>query len=237
MPRILPAKSLVCSSRLERRLRSIGRRRIAGCDEAGRGALVGPLVAAAVILNPEADIPGLNDSKKIPPAHRTRLADRIRATAVAFSIVFIEAEEVDRLNVYQASRQAMLRALKLLSPRPDSVLPDFILPDFILTDAMPLPPAAGPHYALIHGDARSHTIAAASILAKVARDEHMQHLDRRYPGYQMAKNKGYGTREHREGIERLGPCPEHRRTFRPVRDIVSAGRLPISPQLLIPTDA
>ncbi len=229
MPRILPAKSLVCSSRLEDRLRSIGRRRIAGCDEAGRGALVGPLVAAAVILNPEADIPGLNDSKKISPAHRTRLADRIRATAVAFSIVFIEAEEVDRLNVYQASRQAMLRALKSLSPRPD-----FALPDFILTDAMPLPPAAGPHYALIHGDARSHTIAAASILAKVARDEHMQHLDRRYPGYQMAKNKGYGTREHREGIERLGPCPEHRRTFRPVLDFLSAGRLPIPPPAAYP---
>ena len=226
MPRLLPAKALVCSSRLERRLRHVGWERVAGCDEAGRGALVGPLTAAAVILNPKLDpteeITGLDDSKKIPPLKRERMAEIIRATAIAYSIIFIEAEEVDHLNVYQASRQAMLRALEALSPRPD----------FILTDAMLLPPAAGPHYALIHGDARSHTIAAASILAKVARDEHMQHLDQRYPGYLMGKNKGYGTREHREAIERLGPCPEHRRTFRPVLDMVSAGRLPV-----ISTDA
>ncbi len=186
---------------------------MAGSDEAGRGALLGPLYAAAVILDPQRPIPGLDDSKKLSPAQRESLAAAIRARAVAFQVVSVSAEEVDALNVYEASRQAMLRALRRLDPQPD----------FVLTDAMPLsPPKSGdfsiPHLAIIHGDARSISIAAASILAKVERDAHLKTLDQRYPQYGLSRNKGYGTREHLDALARCGPCPEHRQTYQPVKD-------------------
>ena len=186
---------------------------VAGCDEAGRGALLGPVYAAAVILDPARRIRGLDDSKKLTPAEREGFAVAIRAKALAFAVVGISAADVDLLNVYQASRRAMIQALAQLQPAPD----------FVLTDAMRL---AGwgdvtefsvPYRAIVHGDARSVSIAAASILAKTARDAHLVELDRLYPQYRLAQNKGYGTPEHLEGLAQYGPCPEHRRTFAPVR--------------------
>jgi ribonuclease HII len=212
MPRSLDPAEFRCTFKLESLALRRGRQFIAGCDEAGRGALLGPLYAAAVILNPAVSIPGIDDSKKLAPRVRESLAEQIRATALAFEVVAIAAEEVDALNVYQASRQGMVRALKALSPAPD----------YILTDAMPLREADGgfcvPHRAIIHGDARSVSIAAASILAKVARDEHLIKLDKTFPQYCLAKNKGYGTPEHLTALARFGPCSEHRRTYQPVKD-------------------
>ena len=196
-----------------------GHRLIAGCDEAGRGALLGPLYAAAVILDPAISIRGIDDSKKLPARRRESLAEEIRSKAVAWQVVSVTAGEVDALNVYQASRLGMLRALRALDPAPD----------YILTDAMPLREAGGdfciPHRAIIHGDALSISIAAASILAKVARDEHLAKLDGVFPQYGLAQNKGYGTPDHMTALARFGPCPEHRKTYQPVRDCL----LPLFP--------
>ncbi len=213
MPRARDPKELQCTRRLEALASRQGWRRIAGCDEAGRGALLGPLYAAAVILDSDTQIPGINDSKKLSPAERIRLAAQIRQQALAFHVVAIPAEEVDALNVYEASRQAMIRAIANLNPRPD----------YVLTDAMPLSVKGEdqvfhiPYSAIIHGDAQSVSIAAASILAKVERDARMQELARVYPRYQLEHNKGYGTAEHLEALARYGPCPEHRKTFQPVK--------------------
>lgn len=204
--------NLRCTRRLELQAWREGRRFVAGCDEAGRGALLGPLYAAAVILNPEKSIRGIDDSKKLTPAKRESLAREIRIKALAWQVVAITAEEVDTINVYQASRQGMLRALKSLSPSPD----------FILTDAMPLREGGVeysiPYLSIIHGDAQSVSIAAASILAKVARDEHMTRLHEAFPQYGLARNKGYGTPDHLSALSRFGPCAEHRKTYQPVKD-------------------
>jgi ribonuclease HII len=214
MPRLRDPKDLECTSRLELQVLSRGYAWIAGCDEAGRGALIGPLYAAAVILDPEKPISGLDDSKKLNSEVRAALNQEIRAKAISFRVVAMSAEEVDVLNVYEASRRAMIRALNALAPSPQ----------FILTDAMPLPARMrgckflAPHRALIHGDARSVSIAAASILAKVQRDTHMRRLDRLYPQYNLAQNKGYATPEHLLSLQRYGPCREHRKTFQPVKD-------------------
>jgi ribonuclease HII len=194
---------------------------IAGCDEAGRGALLGPLYAAAVILDPARRIPGVDDSKKLTAEDRIALAEEIRAKAVAFRVVAVPVAEVDFLNVFQASRQGMIRALRALVPAPD----------FVITDAMRLSgwddgvEFSVPYRAVIHGDARCVSVAAASILAKVARDAHMQELDRLFPQYQLGKNKGYGTPQHLEGLKRYGPCREHRQTFQPVKSYL----LPLFP--------
>ncbi len=214
MPRPRDPREFNCTRRLEAQAARRGWRLIAGCDEAGRGALLGPLYAAAVILDPANPVRGLDDSKKLAPAERLELDPEIRAKAIAFQIVAIPTRDVDTLNVYQASRQAMIRALRSLIPSPD----------FVLTDAMRL---AGwgdaidftiPHRSIVHGDARSVSIAAASILAKVARDARLVELDRLYPRYQLAKNKGYGTPDHLAALAQYGPCPEHRQTFQPVKD-------------------
>jgi len=219
MPRLRDRADFRCTRQLESLALRQGCRFIAGCDEAGRGALLGPLYAAAVILDPEQSIPGIDDSKKLTARRRESLAEEIRAKALAWQVVAVTAEEVDSLNVYEASRQGMLRALKALSPAPD----------FILTDAMPLREAGRafciPHRAIIHGDARSVSIAAASILAKVARDEHLGKLDAAFPQYGLAKNKGYGTRDHLIALARFGPCTEHRKTYQPVKDCL----LPLFP--------
>ena len=220
MPRSLDPSQLCCTDHLESLAERQGWRLIAGCDEAGRGALLGPLYAAAVILDSANPIAGVDDSKKLTARARESLAVEIRSKAVAWQVVAVSAEEVDALNVYEASRQGMLRALRALDPAPD----------FILTDAMPLRESDSgafniPHRAIIHGDARSVSIAAASILAKVARDEHLHQLDRVYPQYGLAKNKGYGTREHLAALSRFGPCPEHRKTYQPVKDCL----LPLFP--------
>lgn len=207
------AASYRCTSRFEGKIRRLGYAAVAGCDEAGRGALLGPLYAAAVILDPARPIRGLDDSKKLTPEERAALAPRIRARALAFAVVAVPAVDVDLLNVYQASRRAMIQALEMLQPAPD----------YVLTDAIRLAgwgdarEFALPYRALIHGDARSVSIAAASILAKTERDAHLVGLDRLYPQYRLASNKGYGTPEHLRGLQEHGPCPEHRRTFAPVK--------------------
>ena len=214
MARVLDASQYTCTRVYEAQAFRRGCRFVAGCDEAGRGALLGPLFAAAVILDPDKPIPGVDDSKKLTAAERSGLGVEIRAKAIAFQVVAVQAAEVDAINVYEASRQAMIRAIHALIPTPD----------FILTDAMPLAAradAAGfpiPHRAIIHGDARSVSIAAASILAKVSRDARMEELDRLYPRYGLAHNKGYGTPDHFASLAQFGPCPEHRQTFQPVKD-------------------
>ncbi len=213
MPRLRDPRNFRCTWRLEAQAFRRGCRWIAGCDEAGRGALLGPVYAAAVILDPARRIRGLDDSKKLAPEVRAELDAEIRAKAIAFYVAAVPAGLVDALNVFQASRRAMIQALSALSPAPD----------FVLTDAMRLsgwsdpPDFTVPYRAIVHGDARSVSIAAASILAKVARDRHMLELDRLYPQYQLAKNKGYATPEHLKGLAEHGPCPEHRRTFEPVK--------------------
>jgi ribonuclease HII len=213
MPVTQAVQRFRCTWRFENTIRCQGYSFVAGCDEAGRGALLGPLYAAAVILDPARRIRGLDDSKKLSPAERESFAAAIRAKALAFAVVGIPAAEVDLLNVYQASRRAMIQALNALQP----------VPDYVLTDAMRLGgwgdpiEFSVPYRSIIHGDARSVSIAAASILAKTVRDAHLRDLDRIYPQYQLASNKGYGTPEHLEGLAQHGPCPEHRRTFAPVK--------------------
>jgi ribonuclease HII len=221
MARAREAKEFSCTRQFEAQAFREGRRFVAGCDEAGRGALLGPLYAAAVILDPARPIRGVDDSKKLLPGVRAELDQEIRSKAVAYVVVSVDAAEVDALNVYEASRQAMIRALQRLDPSPD----------FVLTDAMPLAARGNgfpiPYRAIIHGDARSVSIAAGSILAKVARDAHLEKLHREYPQYGLAQNKGYGTPEHLEALARFGPCPEHRKTFQPVKDLLLP-RLPFA---------
>lgn len=221
MPRLRDKSELVCTLRFEGQAWRRGWRWVAGTDEAGRGALAGPLYAAAVILDRNNPICGLDDSKKLAPAVREELAGEIRNKAIAWQVVEISAEEVDALNVYEASRHAMLRALGLLDPQAE----------FVLTDAMPLVRGGEPegftasYRAIIHGDARSASIAAASILAKVERDRKLAELDRLYPQYGLARNKGYGTASHLKALRRFGPCAEHRKTYQPVKDCL----LPLFP--------
>ena len=218
MPRVCDPKDFVCTCRLEAQAARRGYRLIAGCDEAGRGALLGPLYAAAVILDAANPIPGLNDSKKLPPLERERLDIEIRAKALAFQVVAIPAAEVDAVNVYEASRLAMIRALRQLRPAPD----------FVFTDAMPLRRGRNenefhtPYRSIVHGDARCASIAAASILAKVARDACLTELDKLYPAYRLARNKGYGTPDHMQALARYGPCAEHRKTFEPVASYLNS---------------
>jgi ribonuclease HII len=197
----------LCCTRYERDARQHGWQRIAGLDEAGRGSLFGPVVAAAVILNPRRRIVGLDDSKKLTPDRRQELAPRIREHALAWAVAEIEASRIDAWNIYQASRQAMMAAVSQLFP-----LPDYLLLDAIEID-LPIEQKA-----LIHGDARSVSIAAASILAKVERDQRMQEYDQLYPQYGLAQNKGYGTPDHLEALQRHGPSPLHRFSYSPVRE-------------------
>jgi ribonuclease HII len=199
----------LCSSRFERTARHQGWQRIAGLDEAGRGSLFGPVFAAAVILNPRRRIVGLDDSKKLPAERREILAQRIREHALAWCVAQVDAGRIDAWNIYQASRQAMADAVAQLS----------VQPDFLLIDAMQLDLLVE-QKPLIKGDARSVSIAAASILAKVARDEVMREFDQVYPAYGLASNKGYATRAHLEALRTFGPSPLHRFSFAPVRNAV-----------------
>src|SRR5271165_1896661 len=197
----------ICSSRFERTARQKGWQRIAGLDEAGRGSLFGPVVAAAVILNPRRRIVGLDDSKKLTAERRTELAPRIREHALAWATAEIDSSRIDAWNIYQASRQAMVAAISRLNP-----LPDYLLLDAIELD-LPIEQKA-----LIHGDARSVSIAAASILAKVERDRRMEEFDQLYPQYGLAQHKGYGTPEHLEALRLHGPTSLHRFSYAPVRE-------------------
>jgi ribonuclease HII len=199
--------SRLCSSRFEREARQLGWMRIAGLDEAGRGALFGPVVAAAVILNPKRRIVGLDDSKKLTPERRGELAPRIQQHAIAWAVAEIDAQRIDAWNIYQASRQAMTAALQQLSIRPDYLLIDAMELDVLIEQK-----------SLIKGDARSVSIAAASILAKTHRDARMIEWDAVYPQYGLASHKGYATPDHLEALRVHGPSPLHRHSFAPVRD-------------------
>jgi ribonuclease HII len=181
---------------------------LAGVDEAGRGPLAGPVVVAAVILDPARPIRGLNDSKQLNEAVREKLYHRIVERALAYTIVFVEREEIDRINIFQATMVGMTRSLMGLSLAPQMALIDGNrLPRTLPCEAR----------AVIGGDASEPSISAASILAKVSRDRHMHDLDVRHPGYGFAKHKGYGVPEHLQALASLGPCEAHRRSFAPVK--------------------
>jgi ribonuclease HII len=199
--------SRLCSSRFERAARKLGWTRIAGLDEAGRGALFGPVVAAAVILNPKRRIVGLDDSKQIIAERRELLAERIKQHSLAWSVAEMDAQRIDAWNIYQASRQAMTAALQQLAVTPDYLLIDALQLDVLIEQK-----------SLIKGDCRSVSIAAASILAKTHRDARMQYWDSVYPLYGLAQHKGYATQEHLEALRQHGPTPLHRFSFAPVRD-------------------
>jgi ribonuclease HII len=171
--------------------------------------------AAAVILDPGRPVRGLRDSKQLTPEERAKLAPRIRERALAWAVAAVEASEIDRVNIYEAARAAMLLAVEKIAPPPDYLLVDALRLDTVI-----------PQKALIHGDARCRSIAAASILAKVARDESMEAWDAVCPGYGLARHKGYGTPEHLAALAALGPTPEHRRSFAPVRAACGLPPLP-----------
>lgn len=177
----------------------------AGCDEAGRGCLAGPVVAAAVILPPRVRIPGLDDSKKLSPTQRAVLRRLIEEKALAWAVAVVEPAEIDTLNILRASFVAMHRALDALQQRPQHLLIDGnrFIPYHDL-----------PHTCLIKGDGRFRSIAAASILAKTHRDELMTALHQQHPAYNWAVNKGYPTVDHRDALDRIGPCEHHRKSFR-----------------------
>jgi ribonuclease HII len=186
---------------------------VAGVDEAGRGPLAGPVVCAAVILDPRRRIRGLADSKVLDEAERERLYPKIVARCIAWQVVFVEREEIDRLNILWATMTGMRRALVAISPAATRAVID--------GDRVP-PGLPCPATALVGGDGLHAAIMAASILAKVSRDRHMAELCARYPGYGFSRHKGYSTPEHFAALDRLGPCPEHRRSFAPVRDRLPA---------------
>jgi ribonuclease HII len=186
---------------------------IAGVDEAGRGPLIGAVVSAAVILDPARPILGLNDSKKLSEKRREQLEPEIKAKALAWALGRAEAAEIDALNILQASLLAMRRAIEALSIQPTEAL----------IDGNRIPAGLWmPARALIGGDALEPAISAASILAKTARDREMQALDSRYPGYGLAKHKGYPTKAHLQALSQLGPTPEHRKSFGPVKRLCHA---------------
>jgi len=202
------AKLSAPRSTYERAARRNGYCLIAGADEAGRGALFGPVYAAAVILNCDAPIRGLRDSKQLPAERREQLAARIRERATAWAVATADAKEIDAINIYQASRLAILRAIQNLRPAPD----------YLLVDALQIDWPA-PQLALIHGDAICPSIAAASILAKVDRDACMREWDAQFPEYGLAQHKGYGTPQHLEALARFGPTPQHRMSYEPIRQL------------------
>jgi ribonuclease HII len=182
--------------------------RLAGVDEAGRGSLAGPVVAAAVMLHRDAVLPGLADSKQLDPRTRRRLADAIRAEAIAYAVAAVEATEIDATNILRATFRAMAEAVHGLTPQPD----------LVLVDGNMLPPLPVPARWVIRGDQLVPAISAASILAKVTRDALMDDWAVRYPAYGFDRHKGYGTADHRARIARFGPCVIHRKSFAGVRE-------------------
>ncbi|GGA54007.1 hypothetical protein GCM10011507_01500 [Edaphobacter acidisoli] len=208
-------KQLVCSDAPEQALRHRGFLRIAGVDEVGRGALFGPVVAAAVILPERVDVladAGLKDSKQLAREERESLDAMVRAMAIAVAVAEIDAATIDRVNIYQATRMAMLMAVEGLA----------IAPDHLLIDAMRVDHPCS-QTKLIYGDALSLSIAAASVVAKVHRDALMREMDLVHPMYGLASHKGYGTSKHRRALWEFGPAPQHRRSFAPVR-VAEEGR-------------
>jgi ribonuclease HII len=191
----------------ERIARNLGFRRVAGVDEAGRGPLAGPVVAAAVVLPRNFRCEGINDSKLLNAAQRTRIARHIRRSGALYAVAACSVEEIDALNIHRAGLEAMRRALAAMDEEPDYLLID----GFRLR--LPAPQAA-----IVKGDRLSMSVMAAGILAKVERDGIMEELDAQHPGYGFARHKGYATRDHHDALRRLGPTPAHRRSFRAVRE-------------------
>ena len=181
---------------------------IAGVDEVGRGPLAGPVVAAAVILPKACKIPGLNDSKKIPKSKHKEIYEAVLQNAIAIGIGIKDNQVIDQVNIYEATKLAMMEAIGQLEPQPQHLLIDAMKLD------LPIPQTS-----IIKGDANSLSIAAASIVAKVTRDQMMEEFDREYPGYDFAQNAGYGTAKHLAGLDKLGVTPIHRRSFEPVKSI------------------
>ena len=201
----------------ERRLRAQGISPVAGLDEVGRGSIAGPVTAGAVVLPPDArncrEAP-IRDSKQLTPAQRQRALCYIESIALAVGVGHCSALEIDEMGIAPATRVAMRRALDSLP----------LEPSYLLLDAFPLPGVATPQLAIVRGDATCMSIAAASIVAKVARDLHMAEQDERLPGYGFARHKGYGTAEHVRNLARLGPSPIHRRTFAPLKLTLALGQ-------------
>jgi ribonuclease HII len=198
-------KKLKCTTKFEKEAWGAGARLVAGVDEVGRGCLFGPVVAAAVILDPNYRIRGLRDSKLLPEKRREELAQRIREHSIAIAVAAVDSARIDQLNIYHASRLAMLDAVSKLSPVPDYLLIDAVKIDFEC-----------PQRPIIHGDALCASIAAASIIAKVERDAMVRQWDPVYPVYGLASNKGYSTRRHIASLRQYGPSPLHRQSFAPV---------------------
>lgn len=192
--------------RYEEELYDMGYKNICGIDEAGRGPLAGPVVVAACIMPPFLRIDGINDSKQLSAKKREELYKIIVKEAIAYSVVFIKEKEIDELNILNATKKGMLEAVANLK----------VTPDYVLIDAVNLGELKMESKAIIHGDALSASIAAASILAKVSRDNYMEAMDKKYPNYGFARHKGYGTKAHLEALEKYGPCKIHRKTFYPV---------------------
>ena len=190
---------------LENTLRRLGFNLVAGCDEVGRGCLAGPVVAAAVVLDPARYVPRICDSKTVTVLERVRLYERITRTAVAWGVAAAEPVEIDTINIHQASLRAMQRAIVGLVP----------LPDIVIVDAFWVPDIPMAQRAVVHGDARCTAIAAASIVAKVTRDRLMIELHNRDPRYGFDRHKGYATRDHLEAVSQFGYSAVHRRSFRP----------------------
>jgi len=188
----------------ERELYEEGYELICGCDEAGRGPLVGPVVAGAVILPKNYHLEGLTDSKKLSEKKREQFFEILKKDAIAIGVGIVDAKTIDEINIYEASRLAMMKALNNLK----------IQPEYILSDAMPLFTDI-PNEAIIHGDALSISIAAGSVIAKVTRDHIMMELDQKYPEYEFKKHKGYPTKRHMELLEKFGPIDEYRFTYKP----------------------
>jgi ribonuclease HII len=205
--------------RFENPLWAAGLSRIAGVDEAGMSPLAGPVCAAAVVFAPGTRICGIDDSKRLDAASRLRLASEIKDKAVAWSVALAEVEEIDEINIYWAGLLAMRRAVEGLRRAPEH----------LLLDARRLKDLAIPQQAIVQGDGKSLSIAAASILAKTARDQLMCELDVQYPGYGFAKHKGYAVREHRIALKKLGASAIHRRSFAPVRMVLGLPPLPAWP--------
>jgi len=198
-------KRLRCTTRFEQQAWASGARLVAGVDEVGRGSLFGPVVAGAVILNPEDRIRGLRDSKLLPAERREVLAERIRERCVAWAVAAVDVARIDQMNIYHASRLAMAEAVAKLTPAPDHLLIDALLIDWPCGQTR-----------IIHGDARSASIAAASIIAKVERDRMIAAWDPVFPEYGLASNKGYSTPRHIRSLREHGPSPLHRQSFAPV---------------------
>jgi len=209
-------------TRVERGLRDRGYHLVAGVDEVGRGCLFGPVAAAAVILDPRKPVRGLNDSKQLDPERRRALSLRIRERALAVSVAAVDSAQIDRVNIYQASRWAMKRAVLGLHPAAEAVVVDALSLDLDL-----------PQRSIIRGDATCSSVAAASIVAKVERDRWMEEWDAVFPQYGLASNKGYGSAEHLAALREHGPTPLHRMTFAPVAECSLFGPV-ADPQGLLP---